>query len=166
MLSSTHAMPQCSATARPNRLLAPDDSRSGNSRPNTRCGPSACAASAAHTELSTPPDNATTTPRRRKSRATMPCRRSPIRFTSATVSRRNTLASSLLADTDATYVWSIRWTSLRLRQLRVYVTFDIGEAVEVLRDHFLVENFNIERFLQKRNQLDDAGGIEHADRQK
>src|SRR5690606_21328793 len=54
------------ASRRPLTELSEEESRSGISRPKTLSGPSARTARAAHTELSMPPDMATTKPRRRR----------------------------------------------------------------------------------------------------
>ncbi len=71
MSSTTYRIPSCSASSRPSRSASSDESRSGSSSPNTRSAPSARVARVATTELSTPPDIATTTPRRRRSPRTM-----------------------------------------------------------------------------------------------
>jgi hypothetical protein len=62
-------MPWCSATMRPRRRLSEDESNSGSSRPNTLAAPNARTHSAEVTELSMPPEIATTMPRLRALRA-------------------------------------------------------------------------------------------------
>src|SRR5262245_46966683 len=61
-------MPRNSATRRPRRTLSEDESFSGSSRPNTLDFPNARTQSAEVTELSMPPESATTTPRLRARR--------------------------------------------------------------------------------------------------
>src|SRR5690606_38426339 len=58
---------RCRASNSPRSVLKPDESCSGSSKPNTFSGPSAFTASAAHTELSMPPDIAMTNPCRERS---------------------------------------------------------------------------------------------------
>jgi hypothetical protein len=72
MASSVGAMsvtwdstPRCSHSRRPRAVLSGEDSRSGRSNANTRSAPTARTASAAQTELSMPPETATTSPRLR-----------------------------------------------------------------------------------------------------
>ena len=74
-------------------------------------GRSARTASAPHTELSTPPDNAMTTPRRRCSCATTATMRLEIRATSAAQSRSRTDEHKFMA--------SMRWQSARGRSALV-----------------------------------------------
>jgi len=75
--------PRCSARTSALRALAEAESRSGRISANTRCAPTACTASAMHTELSTPPEIATTRPRLCSSRAVASRRRAAMRATSA-----------------------------------------------------------------------------------
>src|SRR5258706_25283 len=65
MFSTRSSMRSSAASFWASARLSPSDSFSGRARPSTRLGPTACTASAAHTELSMPPLIATTNPERR-----------------------------------------------------------------------------------------------------
>jgi hypothetical protein len=74
-------MPWCSATILPSRRLSDEESYSGNNTPNTLPAPNAFTHNAEVTELSMPPDRATTTPRLRALRAKV--RSEPVIFSTA-----------------------------------------------------------------------------------
>src|SRR3989344_7919608 len=89
-----YLMPRCSASNRPREVLVEEESLSGSSRPNTFAGPNAWTDRAAQTELSIPPEMATTNPRRCRILPTTSRMREAIFSTSAGLSNSSTDALS------------------------------------------------------------------------
>src|SRR5687768_11559732 len=133
MSSTRYSMPRPSATSRPSRVVAAEESRSGSSNPSTRCGPKARTASAAHTELSTPPESATTTPRRCRTRDTISTRRRAMRAVSAAQSMWNTDADN---------------SGAAVAKLALQVAPDAVQAVKVVRHHLVILDLDAEGLLE------------------
>src|SRR5688572_22644548 len=137
MSSTAYGMPSWSATCRPRVRLVGEESFSGSIRPKTLLGPRARAASAAHTALSTPPDSAMMTPRRRSVSPTILRRLSTMRSTSAAASTRSTSEGSR---PGPRLLGSMQPASVRGSQgaLGGYEVRDVLQAVEVVRNHLVV----------------------------
>src|SRR5712664_201100 len=148
MSSTRYSRRRCSATRRPSRVLSLDESCSGSSSANTRSRPKARAASAAHTELSMPPETATTTPRRRSTRPTISTRRALISAVSAAQSMSSTDASSAVS-------------GARAAKLALQVMSDAIEAVQVVRNHLVLVDLDAVGLLEVGDQLEHAGRVDH-----
>src|SRR3954465_11903630 len=159
MSSTAYSMPSCSATRLPRVRLCGDESCSGSIRPKTRDVPSARTASAAHTALSTPPEIATTAPRRRSAVPMMSTRRLAIRSVSTAASIARMSGCNAVRSTSGRAGALISGDRSGTTLAR-HVVLDVAQAVEVLRQHLLVVDRDAERLLHERDQLDEAGRVE------
>src|SRR5690348_9702643 len=147
MSSTRYSSLRCSATMRPRRVLLLDESCSGRRSASTRSRPKARAASAAHTELSMPPETATTTPRRRSTRPTISTRRVLLSAVAAAQSMSSTDGSSR---SGASAV-----------ELSLQIASDAIQAVQVVRNHFVLVDLDAVGLLEVRDQLEHAGRVDH-----
>ena len=145
MSSSTVGIPTDSALRRLRSSVSPALSVSGMKMPSTFCGPNARAARAAQTLESTPPESATTAPRLRSCRPT-------VSFSRSTISP--TTASASIASDSAV-------TLRRHRVSSVDEAADPLDRVEVVRQDLLVRDLDLVGRLEKLDQLQHAGRVDH-----